>query len=317
MKIIFNNKLKQAQYEEIRRAVSGVELVIVDRVLDAPQGALAEAEVLVTWGFNREITPEFLERMPSLKWVHTLSAGVERIPVDVLAEKRITLTNTRGIHGIPISETVYGMMLAFSRGLHILRDQQRERVWKRVPGDELWGKTLGIVGLGSIGREIARRAGVFGMRVIGIKAAPRPLEGVEKVYDPSGLPEVLKQSDYVVLSAPLLESTYHLIGEKQLKMMKPTAVLINIARGDLVDEAAVLKALNSGVIRGYGSDVFEVEPLPEASPLYGHPNVIISPHQSGLSPMYMPRAIELFAENLKRFARGEQLLNEVDPVRGY
>lgn len=317
MKIIFNNKLKQMQLDKIKNAVPQAELIITDKLSDVPEQTSSRAEVLVTWGFNKEVTKEYLDKMPELKWVHTLSAGVERIPVEILAEKGIPLTNTRGIHGIPISETVYGMMLAFSRGLHILRDQQHQNLWKRVPGDELWGKTLGIIGLGSIGRQIALRAGVFGMRVIGIKASPEPIEGVEHVYDPSGLPELLKQSDYIVISAPLVSGTYRMIGEDQLKLMKPNAVLINIARGDLVDEAAVIKALDEGIIRGFGSDVFEKEPLPADSPLYSRSNVIISPHQSGLSPMYMPRAIDLFTENLKRYAKGETLLNLVDPVKGY
>ncbi|MDI3534774.1 MAG: hypothetical protein PWQ82_1139 [Thermosediminibacterales bacterium] len=317
MIIIFLNKLKEKYQQAIRKINPEIDLVVAEKIKDVPEEKYKNAEIIVGWGFSDEWTPEILEKAENLKWLHMLSAGVDKVPLEPLEKKGVIVTNSKGIHGIPIAEHVLGMMLAFARGLNIMRDQQMRKEWKRVRTDELWNKTLGIIGLGSIGAEIAKRAKAFGMKVIGLKRNVVKIEGVDEVWPNDRLIDLLKNSDYVVIAVPLNKETYHLIGEKELNVMKKEAYLINIGRGDLVDEHALIKALRSGRIKGFGSDVFSQEPLPADSPLYEMENVIITPHQSGLSPMYMKRAMDIFTQNLQAYLSSSPMKNVVDFKLGY
>ncbi|MCS7173578.1 MAG: D-2-hydroxyacid dehydrogenase [Armatimonadetes bacterium] len=298
-------------HEAMIRAVdSRVELRVVPRP-EALDHA-AEAEVWVGW----DLPEEALERADRLRWVHSTAAGVENL-LPKLAGRGLLLTNSRGIHAIPMAEHVLGCLLVFARNLHLAFRHQLHRRWQPEPGGELWGATVGILGLGAIGQEVARRCRAFGARIVGLRRVPAPVPGVEEVYGPEGLETVLRVSDYVVLALPLTPQTRGLLGARELGWMRPGAVLVNVGRGALVDERALVEALRAGRLRGAALDVFETEPLPPDHPLWDLPNVLITPHISGNSPRYMDRAIPLFCENLRRYLRGEGLRNVVDPELGY
>lgn len=298
-------------HEAMIRAVDPrVELRVVSRS-ESPDHA-SEAEVWVGW----DLPDGVVERARRLRWVHSTAAGVDQLLPKILG-RGILLTNSRGIHAIPMAEHVLGCLLVFARNLHVAFRHQVHRRWEAEPGGELWGATVGILGLGSIGREVARRCRAFGARVVGLRRNPAPVPEVEEVYGPEGLQEVLRSADYVVLTLPLTPQTRGLLGARELGWMKPEAVLVNVGRGAVVDERALVEALRSGRIRGAALDVFETEPLPPEHPLWDLPNVLITPHISGNSPRYMDRAIPLFCDNLRRYLRGEGLRNIVDPERGY
>jgi D-2-hydroxyacid dehydrogenase (NADP+) len=277
---------------------------------------LQEAEVIYGLRFPENI----LERAPHLKWVQTLSAGVDRLLGTRLWQSNVILTNAGGIHAIPMREHVLCMMLMFMRQAHVYFANQQNRVWDRHTPDQLYGKTLGVVGLGRIGGMIAQAAKAFGMRVV---ATRRSATGFgtsrlgDVLYPADKLLEMLAESDFVVVSVALTENTRKLIGERELRVMKPTAYMINVARGSVIDEAALTRALKEGWIAGAGLDVFEREPLPQDSELWTMPNVIITPHVAGGMPDYDARALEVFCENLRRYLAGQPLMNVIDRVRGY
>lgn len=314
MKILINSKIGQEHVVKIQSGFPAVEVINTENPQEAEK-IVGDAEVLVSWWSNFQ--PAFLDS-PRLRWVHALSAGIDGFLLPQILEGKVLLTNSRGIHGIPISEHVFALMLSFSRGLiHFARNQVQGK-WQRVQLTELRGKTLGIVGMGSIGSEIARLGTAFGMRVVAVKRTPGPApEGVNRVVGMEGLEMVLKESDYLVLAVPLTPETEGLIGAPQLEQMKPTAILINIARGEVLQEEQLAAALQQGVIAGAGLDVFETEPLPADSPLWQLENCIITPHCAALSPQYMTRAIDLFCRNLDAFLQGEPMPTLVDPSRGY
>ncbi len=275
----------------------------------------AEVRVLVTDGGD---VSGLLGRLPNLEWVQVLRAGIDNIPLPALRERRIRLTTVRGIHGIPIGEHVMGMILQHSRRLLQFHAHQMQRVWDRsLKTDEVYEKTLGIVGIGAIGREIAKRARAFGMRVIGINSRGTPVEEADMVLSFAQLPDMLAESDYVVIALPLTPETTRIFGEAEFRLMKPSAFFINIARGEVVDEQALIRALQEGWIGGAGLDVFSTEPLPVESPLWGMANVLVTPHVSALSPRYYERAMAVFRRNLQEFLAGEALFNEVDLYKGY
>ncbi|MDQ7830006.1 MAG: D-2-hydroxyacid dehydrogenase [Armatimonadota bacterium] len=300
--------------EAIRAAAPGLA---VEHTTDrARLLALAPtADVIVGWS----VPPEVVRRAERLRWIHSTAAGVDQLLFPELLQREVLLTSSSGIHAEPLSEHVLGVMLMLSRRLHVAVRQQLARRWDRrtVLGDELGGKTLGILGLGAIGRAIAERARVFGMRVIGTRRSGAPVPHVEQVFPPEGLDEVLRRSDVLVVVLPLTPATRGLIGARELALLPPGAFLINVGRGAIVQEAALVDALRAGRLAGAALDVFEQEPLPPESPLWDLPQVIITPHVSGTTPRYYDRAIPLFCENLRRFLRGEPLLNVVDRERGY
>ena len=287
--------------------------------------AISWAEVLFGfWGpvlVELYPNPETLrQRAPNLRWVQLTSAGVDRAARSGLIESEIMLTSASGLHATPIGEFVLCVMLMFCKGAPKFVRAQERRQWVRYMPQELFGKTVGVVGMGHIGSEVARLAKAFGCRVIATRrsvAQRTPGELIDELLPPSELPALLAESDFVVLSVPLTKETRHLIGEAELRAMKPTGVLINIARGAVVDEAALVRALKEGWIGGAGLDVFEREPLPPESELWGMENVILSPHLSGGTEIYNQRAVGIFCENLRRYLAGERLLNLADAERGY
>lgn len=271
-------------------------------------------------------------KAPRLRWIQTASAGVDALIGGPLWRSSVRVINASGIHAHSITELVYAMVLSLRHRLPFFAQRQREHVWSQPErqarsAGELVGLTMGILGYGSIGREIGRLAKAFGMRLIATTIDPRhprdtgfclptagDREGVlpDVLGGPEFQDELLRQSDVVVVAVPSSPATRHLIGEAQLRALKPDAVLINIARGAVVDEAALAQALRERWFMGAGIDVFEVEPLPASSPLWDLDNAILTPHIAGDSPNYWRRLMLLLAENVRREIAGEPLLNVVD-----
>ncbi len=302
--------------DTVQRALPGARVVRASAEEELIQSA-ADSDVLLTWGMYRP--GDFCRAATDLKWVHALSAGVDGlIALPEIRGRHIRVTSTKGIHGLPIAEHTLGMMLSFARGFHALQERQRNKEWRKyLEADEIQGKIVGILGLGNIGHVVAHKCKLMGMRVIALDVKPVEHEIVDHFYAARDAIAFLREADYVVINLPLTPDTHHLIGEKQLRAMKRSAYLINVARGPIVDERALIQALKEGWIAGAGLDVFETEPLPPTSELWTLPNVIISPHMSAISPYYMDRAIAVFCENLTRFGHGKELLFEVDWESGF
>ncbi len=259
-------------------------------------------------------------RAPRLRWIHSASAGVDRIATAVVRERGLAVTNARGVFSRPIAEYVVMMMLAVARRLPQLLELQRERTWQPLRGRELSEMTVGIVGYGSIGFEVARLLAPFGCRVLATRRRPERGAGEGSEVEMHGLDQlemVLRSSDVVVVAAPLTDETAGLIGAEQLAQMREDAWIINIARGRLIDELALRRALESGWIGGAVLDVFNEEPLSPESPLYGTPNLVITPHTSWASDQVIERTVDLFVDNLRRDRAGEALRNLVNLEVGY
>jgi D-2-hydroxyacid dehydrogenase (NADP+) len=277
---------------------------------------LREAEVIYGLRFPENI----LERAPNLKWVQTSSAGVDTLVGTKLWQSDVILTNTSGIHVIPVREHVLGMMLMFVKHAHVYFANKQDKVWEQHMPDQLCGKTLGVVGLGRIGEAVARAAKAFDMKVVATRryVTERETSSVaDALYSSDKLLEMLWESDFVVVAVALTDETRKLIGERELRAMKPTAYIINIARGSVIDEAALARALKEKWIAGAGLDVFEKEPLPQGSELWTLPNLILTPHVAGIMPDYNARAMDVFCENLRRYLAGQPLMNVIDRTRGY
>ncbi|TCP53818.1 phosphoglycerate dehydrogenase-like enzyme [Tumebacillus sp. BK434] len=278
---------------------------------------LPEAEILITYG--EDLTAEIVAGCPQLKWIHVLSAGLELMPFGQIEQQNILVTNARGIHVGPMSEYTLGLILMFSRRFVEMFHKQRAHDWDRtIRIDELDGQTLGVIGAGAIGSKIAERAKLFGMTTLGVATAKRSLPEFDELFDRSGLDEVLTRSDYVVVIVPMTAETNGLLGAREIGLMKESAVLINIARGNVVDEAALLTALQEKKIRGAGLDVFQQEPLPEDHPFWELDNVVLTPHISSRSPKYMERAQAIFLHNLAIYAGAPGMMqNVIDVKKGY
>lgn len=286
--------------------------------------AAKEAEVIVMG----HVTPELLAAASHLHWLAFWSAGLDnKISPELKARPELLITNASGVHGPNIAEHVMTYMLMFRHAfLPMLKAQERHE-WFRFgntrsqgPG-ELYGETLGIVGLGRIGEDLAKRAKAFGMRVVATKRNPDARYDTaiqpDAIYPMDALPRLLSESDHLCIATPYTPETHHLINASMLAHMKPTAYLYNIARGKIIDEAALVAALQSGRLAGAGLDVFETEPLPADSPLWNLENVILTPHVSGGTPHYFSRFARLFADNLRRFLHNEPLHNRYNPSRDY
>ncbi len=263
---------------------------------------------------------DLVKRAPKLKWVQTVLAGVDQEIYEEIFSSPVIVTNTSGMHGVQIMELVFTMMLMFSKRSPFSLKMQEEKRWERFIPALLSGKTVGIVGLGNIGKEIARMAKAYGMTVMGTRRSlkqPTKTRNVDRLLPSAQMEELLRQSDFVVLAVPSTADTVGLIGRKELQAMRSSAFLINIARGNVIDEPALVEALRSGSIAGAGLDTFIEEPLPPDSPLWDLPNVIITPHLAGRLENYYEVATDIFCENLRRFLDGRRLIKLVNKKRGY
>ena len=278
---------------------------------------VARAEIML--GPNR-IPIEYFDGAIGLKWFQSINAGAERLDRDGLLRRGFTVTTAAGLAAGPIAEYVLGTMVMLAKGLHLSVRHQQERHWAFRFTGELAAKTLGIIGLGEIGRETARRARPFGMRILASRrhaAAGATDPDCDDLVPMAELGRLLAESDYVVLAVPLTAETSGLIGARELSQMKPTAFLVNVSRGEVVDQGALVTALQSGIIAGAALDVTDPEPLPDDSPLWAMENVIVTPHISGAVEGYGRRAVEFFVANLERYLRGEPLAHMANPELGY
>lgn len=301
--------------EELRRLILErmPDLEVVAGFDDATLDRLDTAEAMIAFRFPREA----LARARHLRWIQLTSAGAEQVlPARAMLEG-VAVTTTRGIHVELMADYALGVVVMLQWDFpRILRDQQA-RVWEQRLVLPLAGRTLVVVGAGAIGGEIVRRGAAFGLRAIAVKRTPGPVEGAAEVVTTDRLREVLPAADFVVLVVPVTPATHHLVGEAELRAMKSTAHLVNIARGSVVDEAALVRALRERWIAGAALDVFEEEPLPAGSPLWGLSNVIVTPHVAGEPADYARRVADIFVDNVRRLRGGEALRNVVDFERGY
>jgi phosphoglycerate dehydrogenase-like enzyme len=272
--------------------------------------------------FTSRLTERAFDAAAALRWVHSPAAGVGSMLFPAMQASRVVLSNSRGMNAVAVAEHALMLMLAALRRLPVALRAQSERRWAAeglLAAPTLRGRSLLIAGLGAIGRELARMTSALGMRVVGTRreiGEPLP-DGVAEAYSPSALPALLPDADIVVVAAPLTAETRGLIGSAELARMKPSAWLVNVARGKLVDERALILALGRRAIAGAALDVFEHEPLPGASPLWSMPNVIVTPHVAGFRDDYWEAATGLFAANLRRYLDGEAVANIVDKRAGY
>jgi phosphoglycerate dehydrogenase-like enzyme len=322
-KVVSTFPFTTASQQLLKEAAGTEEMVVITS--DELSAYLPDAEILCSY----TIPVNWRTLAPRLRWLQFPGAGVDSLASTGLLDKDsgVIVTTAAGIHATTISEYVFGSMLMFNRNWPQMVRLQDEHVWARsatwyhLGGRELAGQALGIVGLGSIGRRIAQLGHAFGMRVLGTRRSI-PNQGdhepdVDHIFPLEQLHELLRLSDYVVIAVPLTRETEKLIGEGELRIMRRNTYLVNIARGRVIDEKALIRALRERWIAGAGLDVTEEEPLPSESPLYSMPNVILTPHISGNSAHYDTRLAALFADNLKRFRTGQQLQNRYDSSRGY
>ncbi len=259
---------------------------------------------------NRALVPQ-LFALPQLRWFHTFSAGVDHPAFRSLVDRGVLVTNSAGASSRPIVQYVIGMMLRVAKRMDAWAQAQRDLRWQPIETEELTGKTAGIIGLGHIAGEVARLAKALGMRVIGCRRRRQRPRYVDELVPPERLQDLLGRSDFVVLALPLSSQTERLIGQAELRAMPPHAWLTNISRGQVIDEEALVRALNERWIGGACLDVFWEEPLPATSELRSLPNAVVTPHNSAWSPLNLDRGTDIFLENLRRFAAGRPLRNRV------
>jgi len=315
IKMVCAEKLSSAEVEQIRAAGKNVELrMLADR--SELKNNVADAEVILG-----VVDRETMMAAKKLKWVQTWAAGVENLPKELM-EHPSTLTNMQRVFAPVIAESAVGLLLSLTRGLtqdSIPAFRERKYKTSTIPLEDLYQKTIGIVGMGGIGTETARRLHYgFGMRVLATDAKPLPKpDFVAELREPGCLMEIVPQVDVLMSAAPLTNVTRQMFNEAIFRKMKPTSYFINVSRGGLVDQNALVKALKEKWIRGAGLDVVTPEPLPPESPLWDCPNLVITPHNSGNAPIRQIRLIALVTENVRRYSNGLPLLNVVDKARGY
>jgi len=267
------------------------------------------AEIILSW----QIPDDLLRRAKRLCWFASMAAGNEDLVKNPLLPKGVTLTKAT-VYGEMMAEYVFAYLLFFDRDVSKYAEDQGKRLWKRKRPERLRGKVMGVLGLGSVGKEIAHRGKQFGMKVVGFKRTPEPVRHVDQVYGPRDLKKMIALVDYLIVALPFTSETYHLLGEEELNLIKDGAILFNIGRGKTIDQVALTRVLKSGRIRAV-LDVFETEPLPLENELWSLKNVIITPHVSGIN---IPEEIcEEFIKNYRRWVRGKPLIGLVDRKRGY
>jgi phosphoglycerate dehydrogenase-like enzyme len=281
--------------------------------------AAHRAEAILHWAARKELLQAALRACPNVRWVHSRWAGLDNLLFPELVESPALLTNGSGVFSQSLGEFALAAILYFAKDFPRMLRNQRAEQWKPFDVDEISTQTAGIVGYGDIGRAVARRAHAMGMRVFALRRhapdAPDPL--VEQFYRAGELIEMLARCDYVIVSAPLTPETRHMIGEAQFRAMKPGAVVINVGRGPVIDQAAMVRALSEGRIGGAGLDVFEEEPLPAGDPLWQMPNVLVSPHTADHTRDWIDAAMRFFLRQYERFRNGEPLENVVNKQLGY
>jgi len=312
MKILCSLPVQKAQREQVRSILSEAEFLGVKDFSEVDH----EAEVLVSFG--QDITEETLFHFPKLRWIQVMSAGIDHLPLQAMAGRGIALTNARGAHHIQMSEHILWSILTIMRQGQLSIRHQVRKLWKpEVRIEELYGKTVCIVGAGSIGEDVAKKCRAFGMTVWGITHSVKNHLAYDRIGMIHDLTAFLEMSDIVVAIVPLTAETFGMFNKDVFSHMKPGSYFINVARGAVVDESALVEALNTDKIRAAALDVFVKEPLPQNSPFWEMENVVLTPHIAGRSPHYVERTFEIFNKNLKVYPDFSQMLNHIDISRGY
>ncbi|MBD8070876.1 D-2-hydroxyacid dehydrogenase [Bacillus sp. PS06] len=316
-KLIVTHELEEKLRNQIVELVPEWDVIISKNPLDW-ENELQEGEIIAGW--KKQIVQQCIHNPSNLKWLQSWSAGVNSFPLNEMEQKEILVTTANGVHAYPISETIFALLLGLTRKISDYVRNQQTKTWNHsnIKG-EIHEKTIGILGVGAIGKETAKIAKAFGMNVIGFRQSGKPEEYVDHMYKIDQLNEILPTCDFVVITLPLTNETSRLMGAEQFNLMKPSSLLINIGRGEIVVEDELIEALQQGKIAGAGLDVFEKEPLSPESPLWDLDNVIITPHTSGSTEYYNQRVIEdIFIPNLKSYLKGEQpSVNLLDYKKGY
>jgi glyoxylate/hydroxypyruvate reductase A len=337
VRVLIASPLEPELVERVRAVDPGLDVVYRDDLLAPPRypgdhhpkvqrspdqaaewaALLAEAEVL--FDVDGPSTSNFEPRVPRLRWIQASSSGIgEWVRMLGIVDSPIVVTNAAGIHSVPLAEFVVFSMLYFARSWPRMVAEQRAHHWERCAIETLEGKTLGIVGLGNVGRCVAQLAKPFGVRTIGVRRSPGgSADGVDALYGPDGLDSVLRESDYLALCVPHTPETVGMLGAAEIASIKRGAVLVNIARGSVIDEPALIEALRSGQLRGAALDVVAREPLAADSPLWDMPNVLITPHSMSTAFDENERLTTLFCDNLQRYLSQQPLRNVIDKTRGY
>ncbi|MDR7077073.1 phosphoglycerate dehydrogenase-like enzyme [Neobacillus niacini] len=316
-KIVITHDLDQNLINQIKEVIPDWN-IIIGKDEDIWQEHLHDAEIIAGW--KKGIEEVLLSPNSKLKWLQTWSAGVNNLPLESLESRNIIVTSANGVHAYPISETIFAFMLGLTRKIHTYVNNQQARKWHHSGMKlEMHEKTVGIIGVGTIGKEVAKISKAFGMKVLGVRHSGKQQQFVDEMYTTNQLNEILPSCDYVVVTLPLTKETHRLFGSKQFDLMKSSAFFINIGRGEIVNEEALIHALREGIIAGAGLDVFEREPLSVDSPLWDMENVIITPHTSGSTEHYNQRVIKnILIPNLKDYISGVQpSVNLVDFSKGY
>lgn len=295
--------------------------IFVGKSATAFREAAAEADVLFNWSGSPALFREVFRRCPRLRWVHSRAAGLDKSLFPELIESSVVLTNGSGVFSASLGEFALGAILYFAKDFRRMIRNQMAGVWEAFDVLPVEGCTVGIVGYGDIGRAVAVRVHALGMKVLAVKRHVAPQGNadslVDEIFGPTRLSEMLARCDYVVVTAPLTAETNGMIGEAEFAAMKPTAVVINVGRGPVIHEKALVKALAEGRIKGAALDVFDEEPLPEGHPFYRMENVLLSPHCADHTPEWLNDAMRFFLAQYQRFRAGERLLNVVDKKLGY
>ena len=309
LKVLVSNVFEPEHFHILRERFPGVEFVHLPKDGTVPPGA-ADAEVVLRCAMDMEELSRTLQGALAVRWVHTSTAGFDWVMVPEVEERSIRVSRSAAAKAVPIAEYVVAFIFQIAKRLPSLGRAQSAHEWTRPDPAEVRGKLVGVVGAGAIGCEVARLCAGLGMRVMGIKRNPEPLDHFDVILATNQLPELLREADYVVLSCPLTPETQGLIGAAELRQMKSTAYLINIARGGLVVESDLIQALREQWIAGACLDVFEEEPLPPDSPLWDLQNLVVTPHCSWGSPRSLDYVLEEFMANLERYLAGQNLLNQ-------
>jgi len=300
------------------RMIESVPHIFVNSPADLTEEA-QQAEAILHWAGPRDLLRSAFLACPNVRWVHSRSAGLDSILFPELVQSPIPLTNGKGVFSQSLGEFALAAMLYFAKDFRrMLRNQEADR-WEQFLVEEIAGQTVGIVGYGDIGRAVASRAQAMGMRVLALKrhAPSSPDPFIAQFFKPEELNVLLAQCDYIVIAAPLTPETHHMIGDAAFAAMKPNAVVVNIGRGPVIDQQALVRALIEGKIKGAGLDVFEQEPIPPGDPIYKLENVLISPHCADQTREWLNRAMQFFLKQYERFSNGQPLKNIVEKRLGY
>jgi phosphoglycerate dehydrogenase-like enzyme len=310
----------EAQLAMLRHQLADVDIVAGNAV-EAFQEAAVHANVLFNWSGPLELFKKVFAMCPNLLWVHSRSVGLERTLFPELKESAVPLTNGAGVFSASLGEFALGAILYFAKDFRRMIRNQMAGVWEAFDVSWASGHTVGIIGYGDIGRAIAERVHAMGMTVLAVKRHATTSQSadplVAETYPPDRRLEMISRCDYVVMATPLTPETRGMIGEAEFAAMKPTAVLINVGRGPVINEGAMIGALAGGRIRGAALDVFDHEPLPAGHPFYKLENVLLSPHCADHTPDWLDNAMKFFIEQYERFRKGEPLLNIVNKKLGY